>query len=110
MIREFPFGILLLALYKVNYSIATHSRFAQPNIAGDRGKFGSATLMFTTSTLLLPMSKLGICPDIMPLLRSIEIGVEILEAMDKSVVARKSVDIIRQYLQDFRASGAQEPP
>jgi hypothetical protein len=30
--------------------------------------------------------------------------------MDESVVARKSVDIIRQYLRDFRASGAQQPP
>jgi hypothetical protein len=35
-------------------------------------------------------------------------GVEILEAMDESVVARKSVEIIRQYLRDFRATGAQQ--
>lgn len=65
--------------------------------------------MFATSTLLLPMSKLGMCPDTMPFLRSVEMGVEILEAMDESVVARKSVEIIRQYLRDFRASGAQQP-
>jgi hypothetical protein len=62
--------------------------------------------MFATSTLLLPMSKLGLCSETMPLLRSVEMGVEILEAMDESVVARKSVDIIRQYLRDFRATGA----
>jgi hypothetical protein len=65
--------------------------------------------MFATSTLLLPMSKLGMCADTMPLLRSVEMGVEILESMDESVVARKSVEIIRQYLRDFRASGAQQP-
>jgi hypothetical protein len=65
--------------------------------------------MFATSTLLLPMSKLGMCTDTMPLLRSVEMGVEILESMDESVVARKSVEIIRQYLRDFRASGAQQP-
>lgn len=65
--------------------------------------------MFATSTLLLPMSKLGMCPETMPLLRSVEIGVEILEAMEESVVARKSVEIIRQYLRDFRATGAPQP-
>jgi hypothetical protein len=63
--------------------------------------------MFATSTLLLPMSKLGMCAETMPLLRSVEMGVEILEAMDESVVARKSVEIVRQYLRDFRASGPQ---
>ena len=63
--------------------------------------------MFATSTLLLPMSKLGMCDETMPLLRSVEMGVEILEAMEESVVARKSVEIIRQYLREFRASGAQ---
>ena len=55
------------------------------------------------------MSKLGMCPETMPLLRSVEMGVEILEAMDESVVARKSVEIIRQYLRDFRATGAPQP-
>lgn len=64
--------------------------------------------MFATSTLLLPMSKLGMCEDTIPLLRSVEMGVEILEAMEESVVARKSVEIIRQYLREFRASGAQQ--
>ncbi len=64
--------------------------------------------MFATSTLLLPMSKLGMCADTMPLLRSVEMGVEILESMDESVVARKSVEIIRQYLRDFRASGGEQ--
>lgn len=53
------------------------------------------------------MSKLGMCAETMPLLRSVEMGVEILEAMEESVVARKSVEIIRQYLRDFRASGTQ---
>ena len=65
--------------------------------------------MFATSTLLLPMSRLGMCADTMPLLRSVEMGVEILEAMDESVVARKSVEIIRQYLREFRAPGIQQP-
>lgn len=55
------------------------------------------------------MSKLGMCAETMPLLRSVEMGVEILEAMDESVVARKSVEIIRQYLRDFRAPGAHQP-
>src|SRR3954454_18126643 len=65
--------------------------------------------MFATSTLLLPMSKLGMSAETMPLLKSVEMGVEILEAMDESVVARKSVEIIRQYIRDFRASGAPQP-
>lgn len=65
--------------------------------------------MFATSTLLLPMSKLGMSAETMPLLRSVEMGVEILEAMEESVVARKSVEIIRQYLRDFRATGAPQP-
>jgi hypothetical protein len=53
------------------------------------------------------MSKLGMCAETLPLLRSVEMGVEILEAMEESVVARKSVEIIRKYLRDFRASGTQ---
>ncbi|OQE28645.1 hypothetical protein PENSTE_c003G06432 [Penicillium steckii] len=70
--------------------------------------YNTTYVMFATSTLLLPMSKLGMCAETMPLLRSVEMGVEILEAMDESVVARKSVEIVRQYLRDFRASGAQQ--
>ena len=53
------------------------------------------------------MSKLGMCVDTMPLLRSVEMGIEILEAMDESVVACKSVEIIRHYVSDFRAAGTQ---
>ncbi|CAI7613658.1 unnamed protein product [Penicillium bialowiezense] len=68
--------------------------------------YNTTYVMFATSTLLLPMSKLGMSPETMPLLRSVEMGVEILEAMEESVVARKSVEIIRQYLRDFRATGA----
>ena len=71
--------------------------------------YNTTYVMFATSTLLLPMSKLGMCAETMPLLRSVEMGVEILEAMDESVVARKSVEIIRQYLREFRASGTQQP-
>ncbi|KAJ5124501.1 uncharacterized protein N7515_008326 [Penicillium bovifimosum] len=66
--------------------------------------YNTTYVMFATSTLLLPMSKLGMCEETMPLLRSAELGVKILEAMDESVVARKSVEIIKQYLRDFRAS------
>lgn len=50
------------------------------------------------------MSKLGMCDRTIPLARSVEMAVEILEAMDESVVARKSVDIIMHYLREFRAS------
>ncbi|KAJ5820003.1 hypothetical protein N7474_005594 [Penicillium riverlandense] len=70
--------------------------------------YNTTYVMFATSTLLLPMSKLGMCDETMPLLRSVEMGVEILEAMDESVVARKSVEIIRHYLREFRASSAQQ--
>ncbi|CAG8246300.1 unnamed protein product [Penicillium salamii] len=71
--------------------------------------YNTTYVMFATSTLLLPMSKLGMSAETMPLLRSVEMGVEILEAMEESVVARKSVEIIRQYLRDFRATGAPQP-
>ncbi|KAJ5174675.1 uncharacterized protein N7482_000552 [Penicillium canariense] len=70
--------------------------------------YNTTYVMFATSTLLLPMSKLGMCAQTMPLLRSVEMGVEILDSMDECVVARKSVEIIRHYLRDFRASGAQQ--
>lgn len=62
--------------------------------------------MFATTTLLLPMSKLGMCERTIPLARSVEMAVEILEAMDESVVARKSVEIIMHYLREFRASSS----
>ncbi|KAL4888838.1 fungal-specific transcription factor domain-containing protein [Aspergillus ambiguus] len=71
--------------------------------------YNTTYVMFATSTLLLPMSKLGICPDTLPLRRSVEMAVEILEAMDESVVARKSVEIIKHYLKEFRASETQAP-
>lgn len=64
-------------------------------------------VMFATSTLLLPMSKLGLCAETIPLQRSVEMAMEILDAMDESVVARKSVDIIKHYLREFRASDVQ---
>lgn len=69
--------------------------------------YNTTYVMFAMSTLLLPMSKLGMCDETMPLLRSVEMGVEILEAMEESVVARKSVEIIRQYLRDFKTSERQ---
>lgn len=65
--------------------------------------------MFATSTLLLSLSKLGLCAETGPLLQSAEMGVEILEAMEESVVARKSVEIIKQYLRNSRAAGAPQP-
>lgn len=64
--------------------------------------YNTTYVMFATSTLLLPMSKLGMCAETIPLRRSVEMAVEILEAMDESVVARKSVEIIKHYLRDFR--------
>ncbi|OQD76164.1 hypothetical protein PENDEC_c005G04904 [Penicillium decumbens] len=66
--------------------------------------YNKTYVMFATSTFLLPMSKLGMCAKAMPLLRSVEVSVETLEAMDESAVARKSVAIIRQYLREFKAS------
>lgn len=66
--------------------------------------YNTTYVMFATTTLLLPMSKLGMCSQTIPLARSVEMAVEILEAMDESVVARKSVDIIMHYLREFRAS------
>lgn len=66
--------------------------------------YNTTYVMFATTTLLLPMSKLGMCERTIPLSRSVEMAVEILEAMDESVVARKSVDIIMHYLREFRAS------
>ncbi|KAM0119547.1 hypothetical protein ACP6JC_003884 [Aspergillus fumigatus] len=50
------------------------------------------------------MSELGMRPETVPLLRSVDMAVEILEAMDESVVAKKSVEIIKHYLKDLRSS------
>lgn len=75
-----------------------------PNADAPRNRWYNTTyVMFATSTLLLPMSKLGPCPETVPLQRSVEMGVEILEAMDESIVARKSVEIIKHYLREFRS-------
>lgn len=64
--------------------------------------------MFATAALLLPLSKLGMSSDITPpLLRSVEMAVEILEAMDESVVAQKSAAMVKNYLVDLRASATQ---
>lgn len=61
--------------------------------------------MFATATLLLPLSKLGTSSLITAqLLPYVEMAVEILEAMDECVVARKSVEIIKHYLKRLRAS------
>ncbi|KAG0154248.1 hypothetical protein PDIDSM_1628 [Penicillium digitatum] len=72
--------------------------------------YNTTYVMLATSTLLLPMSRLGMCAETIPLLRSVEMGVEILEAMDESVIAQKSVEIIRQYLRDFREPEASQLP
>lgn len=67
--------------------------------------------MFATATLLLPLSKLGMGSDLAPrLLQSVEMAVDILEAMDESVVARKSVGIIKHYLRGFRATSTRPEP
>ncbi|XHG09756.1 hypothetical protein AWENTII_012797 [Aspergillus wentii] len=71
--------------------------------------YNTTYVMFATSTLLLPMSKLGMCSETIPLSHSVEMAVEILEAMDESVVASKSVDLIKNYLREFRASKPQAP-
>ncbi|KGO66406.1 Transcription factor, fungi [Penicillium italicum] len=72
--------------------------------------YNTTYVMLATSTLLLPMSRLGMCAETIPLLRSVEMGVEILEAMDESVKAQKSAEIIRQYLRDFRESRTSQLP
>ncbi|KAE8354811.1 fungal-specific transcription factor domain-containing protein [Aspergillus coremiiformis] len=69
--------------------------------------YNTTYVMFATSTLLLPMSKLGMCSETIPLRRSVEMALEILEAMDESVVARKSVEIIKRYLEEFSSSDTQ---
>ncbi|KAE8396212.1 fungal-specific transcription factor domain-containing protein [Aspergillus alliaceus] len=69
--------------------------------------YNTTYVMFATSTLLLPMSKLGMCSETIPLRRSVEMALEILEAMDESVVARKSVEIIKRYLREFSLSDTQ---
>lgn len=50
------------------------------------------------------------CAETIPLLRSVDMAVEILEAMDESVVAKKSVEIIKNYLKDFRSSEPRPGP
>ncbi|OJJ48751.1 hypothetical protein ASPZODRAFT_130868 [Penicilliopsis zonata CBS 506.65] len=64
--------------------------------------YNTTYVMFATSTLLLPISKLGVCDETAPFLRSIEMAVDILDAMEESVVARKSVEIIKHYLTEFQ--------
>ena len=80
--------------------------FPSTLILSDRW-YNTTYVMFATSTLLLPMVKLGMCPETIPLRRSVEMALEILEAMDESVVARKSVDLIKRYLKEFSLSDAQ---
>jgi hypothetical protein len=72
--------------------------------------YNTTYVMFATLTLLLPMSELGMCAETITLLRSVDMAVEILEAMDESVVAKKSVEIIKHYLKDFRSSEPRPAP
>ncbi|RJE18910.1 Cupin domain protein [Aspergillus sclerotialis] len=67
--------------------------------------YNTTYVMFATATLLLPLSKLGTSSLITAqLLPYVEMTVEILEAMDECVVARKSVGIIKHYLSRLRDS------
>ncbi|KAL3476845.1 hypothetical protein BJX99DRAFT_270197 [Aspergillus californicus] len=82
--------------------------------------YNTTYVTFATSTILLPLSKsrsksnpnldpgLGLGPgfgkynhDSTPLRHSVEKAIDILEATDESVVARKCVEIIRYYLREF---------
>lgn len=60
--------------------------------------------MFAASSLLLYVTRVRTptqCPSVV---RSIEMAVEILEAMDDSVVSRKSADIVKQTLKEARGT------
>ncbi|KAL1968879.1 hypothetical protein VTN77DRAFT_1240 [Rasamsonia byssochlamydoides] len=64
--------------------------------------YNTTYVMFATAILLLRVSKLGVSSETEPLLDCVDRAVEILEAMDESVVARKSVEIVKRHLREFR--------
>jgi len=60
--------------------------------------------MFAASSLLLYVTRVRTPTQCPPIVKSIEMAIEILEAMDDSVVARKSADIVKQTLKEARGT------
>ncbi|KAL2811459.1 fungal-specific transcription factor domain-containing protein [Aspergillus cavernicola] len=73
--------------------------------------YNTTYVTFATSTLLLSLSKSKSIPTLNPdidqlhLRQSVEKAIDILEATDECVVARKCVEIIRFYLKEFEHRG-----
>jgi hypothetical protein len=61
--------------------------------------------MFAASVLLFYITRVRAPPQSSSTVRSIDMAVEILNAMDESVVAKKSAEIIKQSLKEAIESG-----
>jgi hypothetical protein len=66
--------------------------------------YNTTYVMFAASSLLLYVTRVRTPTQCPPIVKSIEMAVEILEAMDDSVVARKSADIVKQTLKEARGT------
>jgi len=92
-------------------SIASSGLGSSPSAISDRSTvanrlrwYNTTYVMFAASSLLLYVTRV-LTPTQCPLaVRSIEMAVEILEAMDDSIVARKSAEIVKQTLKEARGT------
>ena len=66
--------------------------------------YNTTYVMFAASSLLLYVTRVLTPTQCPSAVRSIEMAVEILEAMDDSIVARKSAEIVKQTLKEARGT------
>jgi len=66
--------------------------------------YNTTYVMFAASSLLLYVTRVRTPTQCPLIVKNIEMAVEILEAMDDSVVARKSADIVKQTLKEARGT------
>jgi hypothetical protein len=70
--------------------------------------YNTTYIMFAASILLLPVYRLGVTTDTNPLLMFVDMAVEILEAMDESVVARRSAELLKHHVKECLSTNSHE--
>lgn len=66
--------------------------------------YNTTYIMFAASIILLRITRLDAMPETKSLLKNIDMAIEILDAMDECVVAKKSAELIRFTLTEFNRS------
>lgn len=90
------------SFFRTWYINSNHQEMEAP--ANFHRWYNTTYVMFAASSLLLYVTRVRTPTQCPPIVKSIEMAVEILEAMDDSVVARKSADIVKQTLKEARGT------